>query len=86
MKIILIQDEIEDAIRAYVGSNVNLEDRELDVDLTAGRGGNGFTATIEILSGNQAKMALVEAGPFPDAISEDAVDPSKPLFGEGSTV
>ena len=90
MRIILIQAEIEEAIRTYVGNTVSIGDHELEVDLTAGRGGNGFTATIDIKTGNQAKVELVDlpsadapAGVDVKAKVEKAekIDSTKPLFG-----
>ena len=88
MKIILVQTEIEDAIKAYVGNNVSLGDQELEVDLTAGRGGNGFTAEIAVTTGNQAKVKLVAApvpAPEEDALEAGEIDPKTPLFGGSET-
>lgn len=50
MQITLNQSEIETAIRRYVNEQVNIrEGHEIVIDLKAGRGENGFTATIDIL-------------------------------------
>ena len=49
MQITLNQDEIEDAIRAYVHQQLVIQDnQEVTIDLKAGRGDNGFTATLDI--------------------------------------
>ena len=53
MKIILIQTEIEEAIKAYISDTVNLNDRTLSVDLTAGRGSIGFSAEISVTSNSK---------------------------------
>ena len=50
MQITLIQAEIEAAITNFVTSQVNVKpEMRIDVDLTATRGANGFTATIDIV-------------------------------------
>lgn len=50
MQITLIQSEIEAAITNFVTSQVNVRpEMRIDVDLTATRGANGFTATIDIV-------------------------------------
>lgn len=49
MQIILDQNEIETAIRALVNEQVSVKDgHEITIDLKAGRGENGFSATIDI--------------------------------------
>ncbi len=49
MDITLNHEEISVAITNYVGNQgINLENKETKVDLTAGRGGNGYSATIAI--------------------------------------
>lgn len=49
MQITLSQDEIEHAIIGYVRRQITIaEDQKIEVDLKAGRGENGFTATLDI--------------------------------------
>lgn len=49
MQIILNQDEIEAAIDAYVRTQINInDDMEIGIDLKAGRGDVGFSATLDI--------------------------------------
>jgi len=49
MQIILNQDEIEQAIDAYVRSQISInDDQEVAVELKAGRGENAFSATLDI--------------------------------------
>jgi hypothetical protein len=49
MQITLNQDEIEVAIKTYVLGQLTIrEDQEIMIDLRAGRGENGFTATLDI--------------------------------------
>jgi hypothetical protein len=49
MQITLDQDEILEAIEASVRSQISVsEDQEINITLKAGRGDNGYTATLEI--------------------------------------
>jgi hypothetical protein len=49
MQITLNQDEIEEAIRNHVHGQVTIrESQEMSIDLRAGRGENGFTATLDV--------------------------------------
>ena len=50
MQIVLIQAEIETAIRNYVNSKVKVnEGQDIRIDLSASRGPEGFRATIDII-------------------------------------
>lgn len=50
MQITLTQAEIEQAIRNFITEQVNIrEGHTLSIDLRAGRGPEGYTATIDIL-------------------------------------
>src|SRR5574344_1333552 len=50
MQIILVQAEIEKAIRNYVNSKVQVnEGQDIRIDLSASRGPEGFRATIDII-------------------------------------
>ena len=50
MQIILVQAEIETAIRNYVNSKVKVnEGQDIRIDLSASRGPEGFRATIDII-------------------------------------
>ena len=50
MKIILSQEDLDKAVCTYVTSlGMNLDNKSVNVDFTAGRGANGNTATVEIL-------------------------------------
>lgn len=59
MQITLNQAEIEKAIQNYVNEQVNIRDgQEVSIDLRAGRGPEGFTATIDIVpAGTKAEAA-----------------------------
>lgn len=49
MQITLVQTEIEQAIRDYVGNQLRVADgMEMSIDLSATRGAEGFKATIDI--------------------------------------
>lgn len=51
MQITLNQDEIIDAVVAYVHGQISVApNQKIEVDLKAGRGENGFTATLDIRS------------------------------------
>ena len=56
MQITLNQAEIEQAIKNYVNDQVNIrEGHDITIDLKAGRGPEGFTATIDIVAPGAAK-------------------------------
>lgn len=58
MQITLNQTEIETALRRYVNEQVNIrEGHEIIIDLKAGRGENGFSATIDIVPADAPKAA-----------------------------
>lgn len=49
MQITIVQAEIEEAITSYIKSQIAVnEDQEITMDLRAGRGAEGYTATINI--------------------------------------
>jgi len=49
MQIILEQNEIEAALIAYATSMISLrEDQDISIDMKAGRGENGYSATLDI--------------------------------------
>lgn len=51
MQITLVQAEIEQAITAYIHSQINVKDgMEIKIDLSATRGTDGFKATIDIVA------------------------------------
>lgn len=54
MQIILVQTEVVQALRDYVASRLTLaEGTEITVDLSATRGANGVTATIDLVEPSQ---------------------------------
>ena len=58
MQITLNQEEIEIALKNYVNEQVNIrEGHEINIDLKAGRGENGFSATIDIVPAGVTKPA-----------------------------
>lgn len=58
MQITLNQTEIETALRRYVNDQVNIrEGHEIIIDLKAGRGENGFSATIDIVPADASPKA-----------------------------
>ncbi len=60
MQITLNQDEIETAIKDYVSNQIVIaEDMEIAIDMKAGRGDNGYTATLDIRPARTAKKKPV---------------------------
>jgi hypothetical protein len=58
MQLILPQSELEQAIKNYVNDLMNVKDgTELSIDLRAGRGLDGFTATVDIIKAGTAMPA-----------------------------
>lgn len=58
MQLILPQSELEQAIKNYVNDLMNVKDgTELSIDLKAGRGLDGFTATVDIIKSGTATPA-----------------------------
>ncbi len=51
MRITLVQNEIEEALKQYVESQ-GIAGKFTDINIIAGRGANGFTAEIDIVKGN----------------------------------
>lgn len=62
MQITLNQDEIFSALDAYVRSQISVKDgMEISIDMKAGRGENGYSATIDIVPEGTAKAAAATA-------------------------
>ena len=62
MQIILVQAEIEIAIRKYVNSKVKVnEGQDIRIDLSASRGPEGFRATIDIIDEDLVPAAAPKA-------------------------
>lgn len=76
MQLILPQSELEQAIKNYVNDLMNVKDgAELCIDLRAGRGVDGFTATVDIVKSGSAMPAktVVPAATIPAATPAPAV-------------
>ena len=68
MQIILVQQEVEQALRDYVASRLTLvEGTCFEIDLAATRGVNGITATINLVQPGQAQAATQAAVAAPAA-------------------
>ena len=78
MQIILIQAEIEVAIRNYVNSKVKIAaDQDIRIDLSASRGPEGFRANIDIVDAEvpveaYSPRAATTAAPKTAAVETDA--------------
>ena len=79
MKITLDQEEIETAIKNFVGSQgIAVVGKDVGVSLIAGRGPNGFSAAIDITDGNNSKPATTAA--TVEEATEETVDPTDTPF------
>jgi len=79
MQILLIQSEIEQAIRNYMNQQINIkEGMTLDIDLRSTRGSEGFTANIDIHTAgtakNVSKPVLSETEPTKSTAATAAMD------------
>lgn len=64
MQIIIIQTEIEEAIRNHILNQIAIkDDQRIDIDLRATRGSDGFQAVIDIVSDTTPVRAPVQAQP-----------------------
>jgi len=76
MQITLNHNEIIDAIDSFVRKQINIRsDQEIDIDLKAGRGDNGFSATLDIRDAKKRpaarSMPTAEEAPAPLAPKKD---------------
>lgn len=79
MQITLDQTEIEAALRRYVEEQVNIrEGNEISIDLKAGRGENGFSATIDIQPAGTKAAAEQATGKNPLGIEKATTRSTKP--------
>ena len=77
MQLILPQSELEQAIKNYVNDLMNVkEGTELSIDLKAGRGLDGFTATVDII---KAGMAIPAKTVVPAAVIPAPVPVAAPV-------
>ena len=82
MQIILIQAEIEVAIRNYVNSKVKIAaGQDIRIDLSASRGPEGFRANIDIVDAEvpveaYSPRAATTAAPKPAAVEADEPAPT----------
>lgn len=73
MQIILVQAEIETAIRNYVNSKVKIQEgQDIRIDLSASRGPEGFRANIDIVDVDAAPAAAPTPATTPKAASPKA--------------
>lgn len=84
MQILLEHDEILEAIEAQVRKQISIApDQDIEIDLKAGRGDNGFSAILSIKSKSkpnqdqEAKPEPVKAAPKPKAEPVEEPEPVK---------
>ena len=87
MQIILVQAEIEEALKDYITQRITLTNGStIQIDLSATRGADGYKATIDILPADghvtapatpaaATKVAQVKAAPVAAAPVTEAQDP-----------
>jgi len=80
MQIRLEEDEIHEAVDAYVRTQINLADnQEVSIDFTAGRGPNGLSASIQITAATSTasttKTASAAKEPEPQVEPEVKAEP-----------
>lgn len=79
MQIILVQSEIEQALKDYVGARLVIaEGNEVTVELRATRGADGSTAIIDILPSGK-KVIPVVAIPEPEPVTKEVDDEEEDL-------
>lgn len=62
MQITLNEEEIREAVDTYVRSQITIEpSQKVDIDFTAGRGGNGLSATLQV-SAVKSKVTNTKMG------------------------
>ena len=95
MQIILNQTEIEQALVSYIATRLAInEGQEIVVEMTAGRGADGYRATVEIKDAAQAAAVTpavqapkpTPAPAVPIARKPKAEDPAKPAQAESKSV
>lgn len=86
MQIILNQTEIEQALVSYIATRLAINDgQEIVVEMTAGRGADGYRATVEIKDAAAATLAVQAPKPTPAPAPAGGItrkpkaeDPAKP--------
>jgi len=82
----LVQSEIEEALVAFIANQgIDLSGKAISVEMTAGRGGNGHTAQISIVKGEETSNVsdnVSEIDMSADAEEgEEEPDDTAKLFG-----
>jgi hypothetical protein len=100
MKILLVEQEIKEALQQYLQKVINIsEDKQVDIDILATRGTNGVTAEVNICAKRQDEVKVEkQEEPFKDEVATTAVEevfaapqvevaaPKKSLFGSLSAI
>jgi hypothetical protein len=88
MQITLNHREIEEAIIEYVSNQgISIQGKSTEVAMVAGRGSNGYSATVDILADNLVVTPEQQADPvtptveFTDEDTDTPDEPSDTLFG-----
>ena len=75
MRIQLDQEELEEAIQAFITSQgIDLTNIIVDIDLTAGRGPNGFTAIVALSKKETETESVTSVVPKESLTTEAIVD------------
>ena len=85
MKVMLNDSEIKKALVNYVVSQgIDISGKEVVVDMTAGRGENGFSANIDIVDTDLPIVGTTDETTSDEAV-ETVADESNPLGDDEST-
>ena len=73
MDITLNQTEIEAALVSFVGNQgINIQDKDIEISLTVGRGGNGSSASIALTSkGTKTSSGFTDEKPAMKPVPKD---------------
>lgn len=79
MRITLIQNEIEVALKEYVANQgISISNKEIEIDITAGRGANGITASLDIVevAKKNPSVEVVNRGRFQEPEPKEDISDS----------
>ena len=83
MIITLVHEEITEALKDYANKVIQVgPDREINIDLKAGRGENGYTATLDIVPKRSTSISDTPLNRSIATVKEVAVEAPEPAHEE----
>ena len=83
MIITLVHEEITEALKDYANKVIQVgPDREINIDLKAGRGENGYTATLDIVPKRSTSIPGTPVSRSIATVKEVAVEAPEPAYEE----